>query len=63
MNEAWVQLSCLECDNRWSENPGELPAPDEQYQCPDCRAYATVAEFLLTQQDLQTVNSLQGGGE
>lgn len=61
MAEAWVQLQCVECEKRWQENPAELPAPKEEYRCPDCETRATVGEFLLTQQDLETVRGLQGG--
>lgn len=63
MAEAWVQLNCLACENRWSDNPANLPAPGEQYQCPSCGEYANVSEFLLTKQDLETVRGLQGGQE
>ncbi len=61
MVEAWVQLHCLECEKRWEENPAELPATDERYQCSNCGAQGTLGEFLLTQQDLETVQGLQGG--
>lgn len=63
MSEAWVQLHCVECEHRWQENPAELPEPDAEYRCPSCGAYQTVAEFLLTQRDLEALKGLQEGTE
>lgn len=52
MPEAWIQLLCPECGEGWEENPSDLPAPGERYECPHCGARAPVSEFMRTERDL-----------
>lgn len=61
MTEAWVQLYCSSCEKRWKRTAREIPAPDTMFACPDCSAERPVTEFLLTQQDLQTIKNLHTG--
>ncbi|MEE6208825.1 hypothetical protein U3A55_01455 [Salarchaeum sp. III] len=58
-HEAYVQLLCPECSKDWEMTPSELPAHDENYNCPDCHATRRTAEFMRTDRDLENLKELQ----
>lgn len=51
MTEAWVQLTCPDCQKQWESNPSDLPAPGEAFECDHCGARRSVSEFMRTQRD------------
>lgn len=60
MTEAYVRLACPACDKSWEATPGEIPAHDESFDCPDCGERRSTAEFARTRRDLETLRSLGG---
>ncbi|WP_134670557.1 DUF7836 family putative zinc-binding protein [Halorussus marinus] len=59
MNETYVRLLCPECAKDWQEGPGELPAPEEMFHCPNCHATRRTSEFTRTERDLETLKQFQ----
>ena len=59
MNEAYVRLLCPNCSKGWEKKPTELPAPGKRYSCPNCDATHSLAEFMRTDRDLETLKRLQ----
>jgi tRNA(Ile2) C34 agmatinyltransferase TiaS len=57
-NEAYVQVLCPTCEKHWEESPDELPAPREDFSCPDCSERRRAAEFMRTDRDLETLKRL-----
>lgn len=57
MQEAWIDLACPNCDKQWEANPTELPAPDADFECPDCGTSRSTAEFAQTQRGLEILES------
>jgi DNA-directed RNA polymerase subunit RPC12/RpoP len=53
MSEPWIQLHCPDCTEQWEENPVNLPAPDEEFQCPHCGARHPVSEFTRANRDFE----------
>lgn len=58
-HEAYVQLYCPECRKDWEQKPSELPAADENFDCPNCAATRRTAEFMRTERDLKNLKRLQ----
>jgi tRNA(Ile2) C34 agmatinyltransferase TiaS len=58
MEEAFVQLLCPECTKAWESSPGDLPDPRENFHCPNCHATRRTSEFMRTERDLETLQSL-----
>ncbi len=58
MREAYVRLVCPECSKSWEDNPSELPAADESFDCPECSETRRTAEFMRTDRDLENLKSL-----
>ena len=59
MVEATVALLCPECAKDWQLIPGELPAADEIFHCPNCHASRHTAEFTRTDRDLRTLKQFE----
>ncbi|MFB6125240.1 MAG: hypothetical protein ABEJ59_04710 [Halanaeroarchaeum sp.] len=59
-HEAYVQLVCPECQKTWEENPRELPASEQNYECPNCNATRRTAEFMRTDSDFETLKQFEG---
>lgn len=55
MPEAWIQISCPNCEDYWEENPTDLPSPEETFQCPKCGATQPVSEFMRAKRDLEVL--------
>lgn len=53
-----MRLVCPECTKDWEANPGDLPAVDENFSCPDCHATRRTAEFMRTDRDLENLKRL-----
>ncbi|WP_435333408.1 hypothetical protein [Haloarchaeobius sp. TZWWS8] len=53
--EAFVDLSCPDCDYMWEAKPHKLPDPKEEFQCEDCASQRRLSEFMQTQRDLELV--------
>ena len=58
-HEAYVQLVCPECQKSWEQNPKDLPAPEKNFQCPNCHASRRTSVFMRTDRDLKTLKQLQ----
>ena len=58
MEETYVRLLCPECGKAWEAAPGDLPAPAEQFSCPNCHATRRTSEFTRTDHDLETLKQL-----
>jgi predicted RNA-binding Zn-ribbon protein involved in translation (DUF1610 family) len=58
MEETYVRLLCPECTKDWETEPSALQDPDKPFECPDCGAGRTTAEFMRTEHDLRTLKSL-----
>ncbi len=58
MEETYVRLLCAECAKEWEATPGELPAPNETFHCPNCHNSRRLAEFMRTEHDLKTLKRL-----
>ena len=58
MTETYVRLLCPECTKDWESAPGELPAHDRTFHCPNCHNSRPLAEFMRTEHDLQTLKAL-----
>lgn len=61
MTEAWIQLSCPNCDKDWEESPSAIPGPSEEFPCPDCGKRRPVSEFARTQRDFEIVEEFHQG--
>lgn len=59
VTEAYIQLLCPACNKNWERTPRDLPAHDEQFECPDCGERRPTAEFTRTARDLETLRELQ----
>ena len=55
MPEAWIQVKCPDCEEHFEENPGNLPSPGEEFQCPHCGARHPVSEFMRAKHDLEVL--------
>jgi predicted RNA-binding Zn-ribbon protein involved in translation (DUF1610 family) len=55
MEETYVRLVCPECEKRWQDSPGELPAPETRFACPGCGTGRRLSEFARTEHDLRTM--------
>lgn len=55
MTEAWIQLSCPDCEEHWEANPSDLPSPGREFQCPHCGASSPISEFMRAQRDLEVL--------
>ncbi|MFA9518693.1 hypothetical protein ACERIT_16060 [Halopenitus sp. H-Gu1] len=55
MPEAWIDIRCPECEEHWEADPVTLPAPDEEFQCPQCDARRSVSEFMRAKRDLEVL--------
>lgn len=53
MHKSWVPLECIDCEEQWEQSPGELPAPDSDFECDQCGTNRPISEFVKTQQGLQ----------
>jgi len=58
MTEAYVRLLCPECKKDWESSPGDLPASNRTFHCPNCHASRPMAEFTRTADDLNTLKQL-----
>ncbi len=59
MVEAWIQLQCPSCDEEWERSPSDLPGPDADFTCNHCGETRRVAEFMMTQRDLEILEEFQ----
>lgn len=59
MVEAWIQLQCPSCGEEWEDAPTDLPASDAEYTCNHCGETRRVAEFMLTQRDLEILEGFE----
>jgi hypothetical protein len=55
MEEAFVRLSCPDCEKNWENNPTDLHPPREEFTCPDCGGTRRLAEFMRMERDLETL--------
>lgn len=53
MVEAWIQLRCPTCEQRWESSPTDLPAPDADFECPSCGETRSTSLFMKDQRDLE----------
>jgi ssDNA-binding Zn-finger/Zn-ribbon topoisomerase 1 len=58
-HEAYVQLTCPECQKNWESTPSELPTHDENFSCPNCHATRRTAVFMRTDRDLENLKRLK----
>lgn len=54
-NEAFIELLCPDCEKHWESSPTTLPAPDADFQCPDCAARHRTAEFMKNTRSLEVL--------
>lgn len=59
MNNAWITLSCPDCDEQWEADPAKLPAPDATTTCQHCGSSRPTAEFTQTKRDLEILQSFE----
>ncbi|AWB27831.1 DUF7836 family putative zinc-binding protein [Halococcoides cellulosivorans] len=59
MEEAWIQLTCPDCDHEYSKTATTLPGPDATHTCDDCDGAAPLSEFTRTARDLEILRSLR----
>lgn len=57
MREAWVTLECPNCHETWESNPGDLPAPGEEFTCNHCGETRSISEFTKTQRGFEILES------
>jgi tRNA(Ile2) C34 agmatinyltransferase TiaS len=57
-DEAFVELTCPDCEKHWESSPSSLPSPGEGFQCPDCGGRHPLSEFARTARDLEVLRSL-----
>jgi len=55
MTDAWIQLQCPNCGETWEANPGDLPAPDRDFNCNHCGRTRPLSEFAQTARDLDVL--------
>lgn len=60
MTEAWIQLTCPDCEKDWEESPSALPDPGAGFTCPDCAERRPLSEFTRTQRDFEIVEQFEG---
>lgn len=60
MSEAWIQLQCPNCEERWEANPSDLPEPSTSRTCEHCGASRPTAEFMKTKRDLEILEEFKG---
>ncbi|WP_255149737.1 hypothetical protein [Halorarius halobius] len=58
MQEAFVELTCPNCDKLWEEDANYMPDPDESFVCPDCSTERSASVFARTERDLEVLQQL-----
>lgn len=53
MPEAFIRLVCPSCGESWEDNPVDLPAPPDRFECGSCGERRPTAEFMRTARDLE----------
>ncbi|MEF8775179.1 MAG: hypothetical protein V5A43_01590 [Haloarculaceae archaeon] len=48
MTETWIELQCPSCDETWEVDPGDFPAPGEDFTCDHCGTERSASEFMRT---------------
>ena len=55
MDQVMVRLLCPECTKHWERPPDNLPDNGSTFQCPECDVERSIAEFMRTGRDLETL--------
>jgi tRNA(Ile2) C34 agmatinyltransferase TiaS len=59
MPEAWIQLQCAACGERWESSPSDLPAPGQPFTCKHCEETRPTSEFMKTKRDLEILEEFK----
>lgn len=58
MQEAFVELTCPNCEKLWEEDANDMPDPKESFVCSNCGAERRTSEFARTERDLEVLREL-----
>lgn len=59
MQEAYVELTCPNCNKLWERDPNELGDAETPFECPDCGERAPLGEFARTTRDLEVIEEME----